>query len=65
MPERDIFVTPTATPRMRDREHVQQLDDELDRAHVVASSEIPGDVVTMNFELALRDLDTGEAHGDK
>jgi regulator of nucleoside diphosphate kinase len=45
---------------VRDREHLQQLDDELDRAHVVPASEIPADVVTMNSKLALRDLDTGE-----
>lgn len=45
---------------VRDREHLQQLDDELDRARVVPASEIPADVVTMNSELALRDLDTGE-----
>ena len=45
---------------VRDREHLQQLDDELDRARVVAASEIPSDVVTMNSKLALRELDTGE-----
>lgn len=72
MPERDIFVTEEDAGRLRtllvgvrersvrDREHLQQLDDELDRARVVPASEIPPDVVTMNSELALRDLDTGE-----
>ena len=72
MPERDIFVTEDDARRLRtllvgvrerrvkDREHLQQLDDELDRARVVPASEIPPDVVTINSELALRDLDTGE-----
>jgi regulator of nucleoside diphosphate kinase len=72
MPERDIFVTEDDARKLRtllvgvreqsvrDREHLQQLDDELDRARVVPASEIPADVVTMNSELALRDLDTGE-----
>lgn len=46
--------------RARDREHLEQLAEELDRARVVPASEIPADVVTMNSELALRDLDTGE-----
>jgi regulator of nucleoside diphosphate kinase len=72
MPERDIFVTEEDARKLRtllagvrertvrDREHLQLLDDELARAHVVPGSEIPADVVTMNSELALRDLDTGE-----
>jgi regulator of nucleoside diphosphate kinase len=72
MPERDIFVTEDDARKLRtllvgvrersvrDREHLRQLDDELDRARLVPASEIPADVVTMNSELALRDLDTGE-----
>ena len=72
MPDRDIFVTEEDARKLRtllvgvrersvrDREHLQQLDDELDRARVVPASEIPADVVTMHSELALRDLDTGE-----
>jgi regulator of nucleoside diphosphate kinase len=72
MPERDIFVTEDDARKLRtllvgvrerrvkDREHLQQLDDELDRARVVPASEIPADVVTINSQLALRDLDTGE-----
>jgi regulator of nucleoside diphosphate kinase len=72
MPERDILVTDDDARKLRtllvgvrersvrDRDHLQRLDDELDRARVVAASEIPADVVTMNSKLALRDLDTGE-----
>lgn len=75
MPARDIVVTEDDARKLRallvrvrernvrDREHLQQLDDELDRARVVPASEIPADVVTMNSELALRDLDTGEEMG--
>ena len=72
MPDRDIFVTEEDARKLRtllvgvrersvrDREHLQQLDDELERARVVPASDIPADVVTMHSELALRDLDTGE-----
>jgi regulator of nucleoside diphosphate kinase len=72
MPERDIVVTEDDSRKLRtllagvrersakDREHLQQLGDELDRARIVPASEIPADVVTMNSELALRDLDTGD-----
>lgn len=72
MAERDIVVTEDDARKLRtlleavrersvsDREHVQQLEDELDRARVVPASEMPADVVTMNSELTMRDLDTGE-----
>lgn len=46
--------------RFRDLAHVEQLDTELDRARIVSADEIPPDVVTMNSQVALRDLDTGE-----
>jgi regulator of nucleoside diphosphate kinase len=46
--------------RFRDLAHVEQLDEELERARVVSADEIPPDVVTMNSQVALRDLDTGE-----
>lgn len=70
MPDRDIFVTEedyekltqllegARQRRFRDLAHVEQLDSELDRAHVVPAGEIPPDVVTMNSEVQLRDLDT-------
>lgn len=72
MAERDIFMTEedhekltqllngVRQRRFRDLAHVEQLDGELDRARVVSAQEIPPDVVTMNSEVALRDLDTGE-----
>lgn len=72
MRERDIFVTEEDALKLqtlldgvrqrgtKDRDHLQQIVDELDRAHIVPASEIPPDVVTMNSKLALQDLDTSE-----
>lgn len=72
MDVRDIWVTDYDRERLQkllegtrvwsqlDREHLDQLDEELARAHVVPAREIPPDVVTMNSKLRLRDLDTGK-----
>lgn len=43
-----------------DRSSIEALEAELDRANIVESSQIPSDVITMNSEVRLRDLDTGE-----
>lgn len=43
-----------------DREDLQGLEAELSRAQVVASQEIPRDVVMMNSKVRFIDLDTGE-----
>ena len=43
----------------RDRDHVDSLEHELDRAHVVDPSAIPHDVVTMNSQVRIEDVDTG------
>lgn len=71
MAERDIFITEedhekllqliagARQHRRRDLAHIEQLDAELERAHLVPASEIPPDVVTMNSRVLLRDLDTG------
>jgi regulator of nucleoside diphosphate kinase len=71
MKEREIYVTALDVERLRklldgvrlwssrDREHLEELEAELDRAHVVAPQEIPGDVVTMNSAVLVRDLDSG------
>lgn len=70
MKEREIYVTELDVERLRkllegvrlwsskDREHLEALGAELDRAHVVAPQEIPGDVVTMNSAVLVRDLDS-------
>lgn len=43
-----------------DRENLDRLEQELDRAEIVDAASIPRDVVTMNSEVRLRDLDSGE-----
>jgi regulator of nucleoside diphosphate kinase len=43
-----------------DREYLDVLEQELDRAEVVEPEAIPRDVVTMNSEVRLKDLDSGE-----
>ena len=44
----------------RDRTHVDDLEAELDRADVVLPVDVPFDVVTMNSEVAVRDMDSNE-----
>jgi len=46
--------------RGRDREDLQDLQAEMARAEIVASEKIPGDVVTMNSQVVLRDLNTSK-----
>ena len=43
-----------------DHEYLDMLEQELDRAEVVEPEAIPRDVVTMNSEVRLRDMDSGE-----
>jgi regulator of nucleoside diphosphate kinase len=43
----------------RDREHLEMLAQELDRAEVVRSTDIPDDTITMHSHVLIRDLDTG------
>lgn len=45
-------------PKVRDKDHLMLLDEELRRAKVVDSRNIPGDVITMNSRIRVRDLDT-------
>jgi len=72
MSDREIHVTDFDLERLRsllddtrlwsarDRKHVEQLEGELEKAYVVAPAEIPADVVTMNSEVAVRDLGSGQ-----
>jgi regulator of nucleoside diphosphate kinase len=46
--------------RLVDRRCIADLEHELERATAVDPGEVPGDVVTMNSTVRLRDLDTGE-----
>jgi regulator of nucleoside diphosphate kinase len=40
--------------------YLEKLRGELERAQTVPSQQIPGDVITMNSKVVLRDLDSGE-----
>jgi regulator of nucleoside diphosphate kinase len=44
----------------RDRSHLDDLEAELDRAEVVLPIDVPVDVVTMNSEVAVRDMNSNE-----
>lgn len=44
----------------RNKAHMRELEQELLRAHVVPSNEIPPDVITMNSRVRLKDMDSGE-----
>ncbi len=44
----------------RDIKHLDDLEGELARAVIVSSEDVPGDVVTMNSQVVLKDLDSGE-----
>ena len=72
MLDREIVVTDSDQTRLRnllegvrrwnarDRTHVDHLEAELDRADVVLPADVPFDVVTMNSEVAVRDIDSDE-----
>jgi regulator of nucleoside diphosphate kinase len=46
--------------RGRDDEYLEVLERELDRADIVEAEAIPRDVVTMNSEVRLKDLHSGD-----
>jgi len=70
--ERAIFITEydlarleellekVSTEDSRDSRHLNELEDELLRAEVVEPRDIPADVITMNSQVCLKDLDSGE-----
>jgi regulator of nucleoside diphosphate kinase len=72
MEQRDIYITEFDLSRLkelvnvgisfkeRDRDYLESLRNELDRAHVVEPTAIPHDVVTMNSQVRIEDMDTGE-----
>ena len=45
---------------MRQKPYLEQLERELNRAHVVDSAAIPANIITMNSTALLVDLETGE-----
>jgi regulator of nucleoside diphosphate kinase len=72
MESRDIYITDYDLTRLRellqvgisfaerDRQSLETLQGELDRAHIVEPTAIPHDVVTMNSQVRLTDLETNE-----
>ena len=72
MAERKIYITEFDRTRLeelievaeefggRDRRDLETLAEELARAEVVSSKDVPPDVVTMNSKVVLRDIDTSE-----
>jgi regulator of nucleoside diphosphate kinase len=48
--------------RGQSREHLADLEHELDRARVVEGQLLPGDRVAVNSTVRVRDLDAGTAH---
>jgi regulator of nucleoside diphosphate kinase len=71
MTRRRIFITDDDMARLRelvrqgrmssrkDQNHLAELDQELDRAEVIAAGEVMPDVVTMHSTVRVRDLDNG------
>ena len=49
-----------ANRKNRDKLHLQELAEELQQGEVVSPTEIPKDVITMNSQVRLKDLDSGE-----
>src|SRR5579872_3637624 len=45
--------------RHRDAQHLDALEQELERATITRSGEIPYDLVTMNSRVRVEDLDSG------
>ena len=72
MQERTILITSADMCRLRrllesalnlfrhDRPYLDALKQELEAAKVVENEDIPGDLVTLNSRIHIRDLDTGK-----
>jgi len=45
---------------LRDKDHLTGLEDELSRADVVDSKDVPPNIVTMNSKVRLRDVQSGK-----
>ena len=72
MEARDIYITEYDLKRLkellqvgisfaeRDREFLESLRSELDRAHIVEPAAVPHDLVTMHSRVRLKDLETNE-----
>jgi len=65
--KRNIFITEKDMERLEpmvagagNHPNIRRLREELERAVIVPSAEIPADVVTMNSRVVFRELETGE-----
>jgi regulator of nucleoside diphosphate kinase len=45
--------------RQRDAKHLDDLEQELERAAIMKAGEVPSDVVTMNSRVKVKDLESG------
>lgn len=45
--------------RQRDAKHLDDLEQELERAAIMKTGEVPSDVVTMNSRVKVKDLNSG------
>lgn len=75
MESRDINITKYDLARLRellqvgisfaerDRQSLESLQNELERAHIVEPTAVPHDVVTMNSHVRVKDLDTNDEKG--
>jgi regulator of nucleoside diphosphate kinase len=45
--------------RQRDAKHLDELEEELERAAIMKAGEVPSDVVTMNSRVKVKDLNSG------
>lgn len=70
MEARNIYITEFDQKRLlslinkmgyqADKQYLQKLEQELNRAEVVQPEKIPADVITMNSRVRLHDLENGE-----
>ena len=72
IPSAEIFITQKDKEKLgfvidqallsnqEDKKYLQKLKEELARAKVVDSKDIPEDTVTMNSVVSIKDMDTGE-----
>ncbi len=60
MEKLQALILATRQFKKEEEKYLQELESELNKCEVVKPQDIPDDVVTMNSEVHLRDLDTGE-----
>ena len=70
--DREIYITEFDVKRLtqllqeglsftsKDIQHLESLQKELERAHIVEPQAVPRDIVTMNSRVRLRDLNSGD-----